>query len=118
MHSPLSPEIAKKLVADLSQEDIANDRFSGVKPSKIIFRPDQLLSEHQVRKQEWIAYTWQRLFAMIRRVMRLAGVLDNNISWEDTCYAYYRGVRPECFDFREMTESRDKNLMDNVEDFF
>ena len=36
MHSPLSPEIAKKLVADLSQEDIANDRFSGVKSNKII----------------------------------------------------------------------------------
>ena len=50
-HSPLSPEIAKKLVADLSQEDIANDRFSGVKPSTTTFRPDELLSEHQVRKQ-------------------------------------------------------------------
>ena len=50
--------------------------------------------------------------------MRLAGVLDNDISWEDTCYAYYRGDRPECFDFRMMTESRDRNLMDNVEDFF
>ena len=52
------------------------------------------------------------------RVMRLAGVLDNDISWEETCYAYYRGVRPECFNFRDMTESWDKHLMDNVEDFF
>ena len=59
----------------------------------------------------------QRLFAMIR-VMRLAGVFDNDISWKETCYAYYRGVRPECFNFRDMTESRDKHLMDNVEDFF
>ena len=117
IHSPLSPEIARKLVADLSQEDIVNDRFSGVKSTNITFPPHKLLSEHQVIKQEWKSYTWQRLFAMIR-VMRLAGVLDNEISWEDTCYAYYRGNRPECFDFSDMTESEDRNLMDNVEDLF
>ena len=66
IHSPLSPEIARKLVADLSQEDIVNDRFSGVKSTNITFPPHKLLSEHQVIKQEWKSYTWQRLFAMIR----------------------------------------------------
>ena len=88
-----------------------NDRFSGVNPSTTSFRPDELLSEHQVTKREWMPYTWQRLFAMIR-IMRIAGVLDNDISWEETCSAYYRGVRPECYNFKDMADSRDKRLSD------
>lgn len=64
-----------------------------------------------------MAYTWQRFFAMIR-ILRTADVLDNDISWEETCDEYYRGIRPICYNFKVMTDQSEKQLMDNLEDMF
>ena len=112
-HSPLAPIVARRLVKDMEEDDLANDRYLR---SESNFRPDELLSKEQCRHQEILPYTWHRFFAILQ-VLRQANVLDNDLNWEETVDAsYYGSYRPTHFKFKAMTLRGDRTRMDNLED--
>ena len=75
-HSPLPPIVARRLVDEMEEDDIINDRRCP--ENEAGFKPSELLSPKQCRERELLPYTGMayiaRFFAILQ-VLRRAGVL-------------------------------------------